>query len=72
MEPAQTSPRNGRRWFTAKEAAEHIGVHLDTLYSYTRLRKNKPPFIKLGNDRRYRFPKEEFIIWANGGSQKQG
>ena len=71
MESPQTSPHNGRPWFTAKEAAEYIGVHLDTLYSYTRLRKNKPPFIKLGNDRRYRFPKEQFIQWANG-SPKQG
>jgi excisionase family DNA binding protein len=66
METGTTSPRNGRQWFTAKEAADFIGVHIDTLYSYTRLRKNRPPHIKLGNDRRYRFPKEQFIQWANG------
>ncbi len=70
MENGQVSVRESRPWFTAKEAAEHIGVHLDTLYSYTRLRKNRPPFIKLGNDRRYRFPKDQFIQWANGGSHK--
>jgi len=72
MEISPSSPRKERRWFTAKEAADFIGVHIDTLYGYTKLRKNKPPCVRLGNDRRYRFPKEEFIIWANGGSQKQG
>ena len=66
METGQASPRNDRRWFTAKEAADYIGVHVETLYSYTKLRKNKPPCVKLGNDRRYRFPKEQFIQWANG------
>ena len=66
MEMVQTPTRNGRSWFTAKEAADYIGVHIDTLYSYTRLRKNKPPFTKLGNDRRFRFPKEQFVQWANG------
>jgi excisionase family DNA binding protein len=63
--------QNGRSWFTAKEAASFIGVHLETMYSYTKLRKNRPPYIKLGNDRRYRFPKDKFIEWATG-SQKQG
>ena len=64
METNPASPRT--RWFTAKEAAEYIGVHIDTLYGYTKLRKNKPPCLKLGNDRRYRFPKDQFIKWANG------
>ncbi len=71
METGQSSSRDERRWFTATEAAHYIGVHIDTLYSYTRLRKNKPPYVKLGNDRRYRFPKDRFIEWANG-AQKQG
>lgn len=71
MEIGSSSPRSERRWFTAKEAADYIGVHIDTLYSYTKLRKNKPPCLRLGNDRRYRFPKEKFIEWANG-SVKQG
>lgn len=69
METGQTSVRGDRRWFTAKEAADYIGVHIDTLYSYTKLRKNKPPCLKLGNDRRYRFPKDQFIQWANGSKQ---
>ena len=60
---------NDRSWFTAKEAANYIGVHLITLYNYTRLRKGAPPFIRLGNDRRYRFPKDKFIAWANGSKQ---
>lgn len=69
METGQPSVRSERRWFTTKEAADYIGVHLETMYKYTRLRKNKPPCLRLGNDRRYRFPKEQFIQWANG-SQK--
>lgn len=68
----ENGTQNGHSWFTAKEAANFIGVHLETLYRYTRLRKNRPPYIRLGNDRRYRFPREEFIRWANGGSQRQG
>ena len=70
-ETGPVSPRNGRAWFTAKEAADYIGVHVETLYIYTRLRKNKPPYFKLAHDRRFRFPKEQFIQWANG-SPKQG
>ena len=66
MEADQISSRVERRWLTAKEAADYIGVHIDTLYGYTKLRKNKPPCLKLGNDRRYRFPKDQFIKWANG------
>jgi excisionase family DNA binding protein len=60
-----------RPWFTAKEAAEYVGVHLWTLYSYTKKRKNKPPFIRLGGSGPYRFPRDQFIEWANG-SRKQG
>jgi excisionase family DNA binding protein len=60
------SPRNTRPWFTAKEAADYIGVHVETLYQYTRKRKNKPPFIRFSDGGRYRFPKDQFIQWANG------
>lgn len=66
MEMPQASPRAGRSWFTAKEAADHIGVHLETLYKYARARKNRPPFVRLANGRRYRFPKDQFIHWAQG------
>jgi excisionase family DNA binding protein len=69
MEMMSVPPRNSRSWLTAKEAADYIGVHIETLYSYTRLRKNKPPFVKLGNDRRFRFPKDQFIQWANGATK---
>lgn len=69
METGPASPRTSRPWFTAKEAADYIGVHIITLYSYTKLRKNRPPFHRLGNDRRYRFPKDQFIAWATGSSK---
>lgn len=65
----ENADRNTRAWFTAKEAANYIGVHLETLYKYTRLRKGAPPFVRLGNDRRYRFPKDKFTAWANGSKQ---
>jgi hypothetical protein len=63
-----------RTWFTAKEAAGYIGVTPGTLRSYLKLRKNKPPFFRLAGKTRgaLRFPKNEFIQWANGGAQKQG
>lgn len=65
-------PTNPRHWFTAKEAADYVGVHLDTLYRYTRRRKNRPPFYRLAGDGGpFRFPKDKFIPWADG-SLKQG
>jgi excisionase family DNA binding protein len=71
MENDSKSPRSNRSWFTAKEAAEYIGVHLETLYRYTRRRKNKPPFRRLTESGPYRFPKDKFIPWADG-PQDQG
>lgn len=66
MENGSASPRTNRSWFTAKEAADYIGVHLQTLYGYTRKRKNRPPFTRLNENSRYRFPKDRFIQWADG------
>jgi excisionase family DNA binding protein len=63
MELANESRRS---WFWTKEAAAYIGVHYETLYEYMRLRKGRPPFYRLGKDRRARFPKKEFIEWAEG------
>ena len=61
-----------RPWFTAKEAAGYIGVSAQTLRSYCRLRKGKPPFFRLAGkpSGALRFPREEFIQWANGGLTK--
>jgi hypothetical protein len=63
-----------RAWFTAKQAADYIGVTPQTLRSYLKLRKGRPPFFRLANKPQgpLRFPRDEFITWANGGSQKQG
>jgi excisionase family DNA binding protein len=66
MENGQSPSSRSRTWFTAKEAADHIGVHLDTLYRYTRKRKNKPPFVRFNDGGPFRFPKEKFISWADG------
>ena len=57
-----------RPWFTAKEAADYLGVTPVTLYSYVKLRKNKPPVFRLAGKPKgvLRFPREEFIQWANG------
>ena len=72
MEISHALPQ--RPWLTAKEAADYIGVTPVTLYSYVKLRKNKPPCFRLAGKTKgvLRFPKEEFIQWANGGTQKQG
>jgi excisionase family DNA binding protein len=59
-----------RTWFTAKEAADHIGVHLKTLYGYIRRKRNRPPFRRIGDLGRYRFPKDQFIEWADGPTKK--
>jgi hypothetical protein len=63
-----------RMWFTAKEAAAIAGITPGTLRGYLKLRKNRPPFFRLAGKPQgaLRFPKNEFIMWANGGAQKQG
>jgi hypothetical protein len=61
-----------RAWFTAKEAAGYIGVTPQTLRSYLKLRKGRPPFFRLAGKTQgaLRFPREEFIQWANGGPNR--
>jgi excisionase family DNA binding protein len=59
-----------RRWLSVKEAADYIGVHRDTLYRYLRKKKNRPPYNRFTANGPYRFPREEFIQWANGGPNK--
>ena len=60
-------------WWTAKEAAGYIGVTPSTLYSYLKMRKNRPPAFRLAGKPKgsLRFPREEFIQWANGGAQSK-
>lgn len=53
-----------RAWFTSKEAADYARIHLDTLYRLLRRRKKAPRYHRVG--RQYRFPKDEFIQWADG------
>jgi len=69
MENGQIQIKSDRTWLSAKEAADYIGVHLDTLYRYTRKRKNKPPFNRFSATGPFRFPKDQFIQWANGAKQ---
>jgi hypothetical protein len=71
MEIDRSMPQ--RPWLTAKEAADYIGVTTITLYSYCKLRKGRPPVFRLAGKPKgvLRFPREEFIQWANG-SVKQG
>ncbi len=59
-----------RSWFTAKEAAAHIGVHLNTLYGYIQRKRNRPPFHRFSEQGRYRFPKDKFIEWSEGPQKK--
>lgn len=71
MEISKASPE--KPWLTAKDAAAYIGVTPTTLYSYLKMRKNRPPAFRLAGKPKgvWRFPREEFIQWANG-SPKQG
>jgi excisionase family DNA binding protein len=62
---------DSNHWFTAKQAAAYIGVHVETLYLYVRRKRNRPPVRRFGGERSpYRFPKEDFIEWANGPKKK--
>jgi excisionase family DNA binding protein len=59
-----------RSWLTLKEAAAHIGVHPRTLYAYAKRKRNRPPFHRFSLQGRYRFPKDQFIAWADGPTKK--
>jgi excisionase family DNA binding protein len=61
---------HSRHWFTAKEAADYIGVHLETLYRYVRRKRNRPPFNRFTDGGPYRFPKDKFIEWSEGPHKK--
>lgn len=65
MDNRQPTPQ--RSWFWAKEAAEVLGVSVNTLMKYTKLRKNKPPLYRIIPKGRVRFPRDEFIKWSQGG-----
>ena len=63
---------DSERWFfTAKQAADYIGVHVETLYIIVRRKRNRPPVSRLSERGPYRFPKDKFIEWANS-SPKRG
>lgn len=56
------------RFWTAKQAAHHVGIHVSTLYEYCRVKSHgripAPPFRRIGK-RILRFPIVEFTEWAN-------
>lgn len=61
-----------RRFWTAKEAADYLGIATSTLYEYVRFKPNEssqhrvaaPPFRRIGRNC-LRFPITEFQEWAN-------
>lgn len=60
-----------KRFWTAKEAADYLGIATATLYSYVRYRprpreqrQSIPPFRRIGRNV-LRFPIIEFVEWAN-------
>ena len=59
-----------RRWLSAKEAADYIGVSLHTLYRYLRRKRNRPPFTRFTDSGPYRFPTQQFIEWADNPNKK--
>ena len=58
------------RFWTAKQAAHHVGIHVATLYEYCRVKPKRnghipsPPFRRIGK-RILRFPIVEFKEWAS-------
>jgi excisionase family DNA binding protein len=61
---------DSRRWLTAKQAAAYLGVHVETFYNYVHRKKNRPPFKRFTENGPYRFPREQFIEWAEGPTKK--
>ena len=57
--------RNDCKFYSAKEAANILGVHLWTIYNYARIKPDKggPPVTRLRN-KILRFPKTAFNKWA--------
>ena len=61
-----------KRFWTAKEAAAYVGVHVRTLYDWCNFKPGKttgqrisiPPFRRLGRNL-LRFPIDEFKEWAD-------
>lgn len=63
---------NGARsknFFTPKEAADYVGVSVNTFYAWMHSprMKDRPPVRKFGSNC-YRLPKDRFIKWANAGT----
>lgn len=60
---------NGRKFFTAKEAADYCSINVNTLYRMlnTPPEKGGPPCKRMGW--RFRFPKEKFIAWAENSTE---
>ena len=55
-----------RRWYTTKQAAAYLEIHVRTLYKWMRRnRGKKPPYRRFGKGN-YRFPIEEFKAWVDG------
>jgi hypothetical protein len=70
---AERSPSPQRRFWTSKEAANHLQVSVESLYAYCKGNKTSPgkakligsppPFRRFGRNC-IRFPIAEFIQWA--------
>ena len=58
-----------KRFWTAKEAANYVGIAVDTLYGYCRYKPSSktrisiPPYRRIGRNV-LRFPVKEFIEWT--------
>lgn len=69
---AQNGPselRNHRQFLAAKEAAAIIGIHVQTLYRWTRHpdKKRRPPMRRFGRQC-LRFPVDEFMEWQKNAT----
>lgn len=63
--PAPFHSKN-KEFLTPKEAADYIGVHLNTFYCWIRERKKDGPPVRKFSSTCYRLPRDRFLEWANG------
>ena len=62
---------HSKNFLTPKEAADYVGVSLNTFYKWLRKSRKKggPPVRRFGQNC-YRLPRDKFIAWANDGTEE--
>ncbi|MDE2099014.1 MAG: helix-turn-helix domain-containing protein [Patescibacteria group bacterium] len=68
--PPNLNEKRESHFFTPKEAATYLGVHINSIWKWIKKPADKGGITakKLGSKKHpvYRIPKDKFIQWANG------